>query len=59
VRYREQVERDPSLAPARAIVAAPEFAPQARALADSRRVELVTFDVATLRGESAPDLTLF
>jgi RecB family endonuclease NucS len=59
IRYREQVDLTPSLAPARAIVAAPEFAPQARVLAEARRVECVVFDPALLRGASEPDLTLF
>jgi RecB family endonuclease NucS len=59
IRYREQVDLTPSLAPARAIVAAPEFAPQARVLAAARGVECVVFDAALLRGASEPDLTLF
>ena len=52
VRYREQVERDPELAPARAVVVAPDFAPQARALALTRDVELIALDVAALRAEA-------
>ena len=59
IRYREQVERDPSLQPVRAIVAAPEFAPQAQVLADARGVECVAFDPAILRGEAEPALRLF
>ena len=59
IRYREQVDLTPSLAPARAIVAAPDFAPQARVLADARGVECVVFDPALLRGAAEPDLTLF
>jgi RecB family endonuclease NucS len=59
IRYREQVDLTPSLAPARAIVAAPDFAPQARVLAEARGVECVMFDPALLRGASEPDLTLF
>lgn len=59
IRYREQVDLTPSLAPARAIVAAPDFAPQARVLAEARGVECVVFDPVLLRGESAPDLKLF
>jgi RecB family endonuclease NucS len=59
IRYREQVERDPSLRPVRAIVAAPDFAPQARVLAEARNVECITFDTAVLRGEVAPALRLF
>jgi RecB family endonuclease NucS len=45
--------------PVRAIVAAPDFAPQARVLAASRNVECIVFDPAALRGASEPDLTLF
>ncbi len=59
IRYREQVDLTPSLAPVRAIVAAPEFAPQARVLAEARGVECVVFDPALLRGASEPDLKLF
>jgi hypothetical protein len=59
IRYREQVERDAALRPVRAIVAAPDFAPQARALAALREVECVVFDPAILRGAAAPDLKLF
>ncbi|MDX6551552.1 MAG: endonuclease [Gaiellales bacterium] len=59
IRYREQVDLTPSLAPARAIVAAPDFAPQARVLAEARGVECVVFDPALLRGASDADLTLF
>ena len=59
IRYREQVDLTPSLAPARAIVAAPDFAPQARVLAEARGVECVMFDPALLRGASEADLTLF
>ena len=59
LRYREQVERDPGLRPVRAIVAAPDFAPQARVLADARDVLCIAFDPAILRGEVAPALRLF
>jgi RecB family endonuclease NucS len=59
LRYREQVELDPSLRPVRAIVAAPDFAPQAMVLAEARGVTCVTFDPALLRGEVVPALRLF
>ncbi len=59
VRYREQVERDPALRPVRALVVAPDFAPQARALATARGVECVVLDVGALRRGVAPDLRLF
>jgi endonuclease len=59
IRYREQVERDPALHPVRAIVAAPDFAPQALVLAEARSVECIPFDPAVLRGAAEPDLKLF
>jgi RecB family endonuclease NucS len=59
VRYREQVERDPACVPVRAVVVAPEFAPQARALAATRGVECIVLDVAALRAGVAPALRLF
>jgi RecB family endonuclease NucS len=59
VRYREQALRDPLSGPVRAIVAAPEFAPQARALAEARDVELVRIDVQALFELADAELTLF
>jgi RecB family endonuclease NucS len=59
VRYREQALRDPLCGDVRAIVAAPEFAPQARALAEARNVELVSFDVQLLLEQADAELTLF
>jgi len=40
-------------------VVAPDFAPQARVLADARGVERVTIDVGRLIAEAEADLTLF
>jgi endonuclease len=48
VRYREHIEKDAAYAGARALVVAPEFAPQARKLAERRNVECVVLDVAAL-----------
>lgn len=59
LRYREQAELNPSLGPVRALVVAPDFAPQARVLADARGVEQVVLDVARLVAEAEADLTLF
>ncbi len=59
VRYREHVEKDATFAGARAIVLAPEFAPQARNLAERRNVECVTLDVAALYAGTKPDPQLF
>jgi RecB family endonuclease NucS len=43
----------------RAIVAAPDLAPQARALAEARDVELVRIDVPALFALADAELTLF
>ncbi|MFM7553386.1 MAG: endonuclease NucS domain-containing protein, partial [Actinomycetota bacterium] len=59
IRYREHVARDASYADARALFVAPEFAPQARALAERRDVECVTLDVAALYAGTEADPTLF
>ena len=59
VRYREHIEKDAAYAGARALVVAPEFAPQARKLADRRNVECVTLDVAALYAGTEQDPTLF
>jgi RecB family endonuclease NucS len=59
VRYREQALRNASLGDVRALVVAPEFAPQASVLADARGVECVTLDVARLVAEAEAELTLF
>jgi RecB family endonuclease NucS len=59
VRYREQALRDPLCGDVRAIVAAPDFAPQARALAQARDVELVPLDVQALLAFAEAELTLF
>ena len=60
VRYREQADRNTAIAPVRALVVAPEFAPQAKVLAEARGVECVVLDVPRLLIEAAPDeLTLF
>jgi len=59
VRYREHIEKDAAYAGARALVVAPEFAPQARKLAERRNVECVTLDVAALYAGTEADPTLF
>ncbi len=59
VRYREQIAKDAAFAAARALVVAPDFAPQARSLADERDVELVVLDVAALYAGAEADPTLF
>lgn len=59
VRYREHVQKDAAQGAVRALVVAPDFAPQARALAKRRDVECVILDVAALYAGTEPDPTLF
>jgi endonuclease len=60
VRYREQALRNESLGGVRALVVAPDFAPQARVMAAARDVECIVLDVPRLLAEAGPDdLTLF
>jgi preprotein translocase subunit SecA len=53
------IEKDAAYAGARAIVLAPEFAPQARKLAERRNVECIVLDVAALYAGTEQDPTLF
>ncbi len=59
VRYREQVREDPAARDVRALLVAPDFAPQARVLAAQRNVECVLLDVERLRGSARREATLF
>ncbi len=59
LRYRERLERDPSLAPVRAMYVAPEIKPQARVFAESRNIDCVEVDLDTLRGTDDGSLRLF
>jgi endonuclease len=58
-RYLDRIRADPSRAACRGILAAQSIKPQAVALADSRGIACVEVDLAVLRGEREPDLTLF
>jgi endonuclease len=58
-RYLEFIRRDPAKAECRGILAAQSLKPQAVALAESRGLRCVEVDLAVLRGEREPDLTLF
>ena len=58
-RYLERIRRDPAMADCRGILAAQIVKPQARVLAESRRIGWVEVDLALLRGEREPDLVLF
>jgi RecB family endonuclease NucS len=59
VRYRERLDRDGSLAPIRAILAATRIKPQARVFAESRDVECIEVDLDELRAVAPADLRLF
>ncbi len=58
-RYLERIRRDPAMASCRGILAAQSIKPQARVLAEARGLACVEIDLAVLRGEREPDLTLF
>jgi endonuclease len=58
-RYLELLNRDPLLAPVRGILAAQSIAPQARTLAEDRRMTCVVVDYDALRGMDSPEERLF
>ena len=58
-RYLERIATDPAFTSCRGVLAAAQIKPQARVLAESRGIACVEVDPAVLRGERAPDLTLF
>ncbi len=58
-RYLEFIRRDPAMGSCRGVLAAQQIKPQARTLAESRDIACVEVDLAVLRGEREPDLTLF
>jgi len=58
-RYLEVLQRDAALAACRGILAAESVKPQARTLCAARGLGCVEVDLAALRGEREPDLTLF
>jgi endonuclease len=58
-RYLDFIRRDPAKESCRGILAAERLKPQAMALAESRGIRCVAVDLAVLRGEREPDLTLF
>jgi RecB family endonuclease NucS len=58
-RYLERIRLDPAMASCRGILAAQSIKPQARVLASARGLDCVEIDLAVLRGEREPDLTLF
>jgi len=58
-RYLERIRLDPATADCRGVLAAQIVRPQARVLAEARGLDWVEVDLAELRGEREPSLTLF
>ena len=58
-RYLERLRLDPALSDCRGVLAAQQVKPQARVLAEGRGLRCVEVDLAVVRGEREPDLTLF
>jgi endonuclease len=58
-RYLDFIRQDPVKAGCRGILAAQRLKPQAVALAESRGIRCAEVDLALLRDEREPDLTLF
>jgi len=58
-RYLERIRLDPALAACRGVLAATIVKPQARVLAEARGLTWVEVDLAELRGQREPALTLF
>jgi RecB family endonuclease NucS len=58
-RYLERIRLDSARAACRGVLAAQRFRPQALTLAESRGIRCVEVDLAVLRGEREPELTLF
>ena len=58
-RYLERIRLDPAKEGCRGILAAQQCKPQAVTLADSRGIRCIEVDLALLRGEREPELTLF
>src|SRR3954451_13495045 len=58
-RYLERIRLDPALSACAGVLAAQVVKPQARVLAEARGLRWVEVDLAELRGEREPALTLF
>ncbi|MCU0258046.1 MAG: endonuclease NucS [Solirubrobacteraceae bacterium] len=58
-RYLERIRLDPAMADCEGVLAAQQIKPQARTLAEARGIACVEVDLAVVRGEREPDLTLF
>jgi RecB family endonuclease NucS len=58
-RYLDRIRLDPAMDACRGVLAAQVIKPQARVLAQARGIDCVEVDLAVLRGEREPELTLF
>jgi RecB family endonuclease NucS len=58
-RYLERIRLDPAKAGCEGILAAQQLKPQAVTLAEARGIRCAQVDLAVLRGEREPELTLF
>ena len=58
-RYLERIRLDPALSGCAGVLAAQTVKPQARVMAEARGLRWVEVDLAELRGEREPALTLF
>jgi RecB family endonuclease NucS len=58
-RYLERIRVDPAKSQCRGILAAQQLKPQAVVLAEARGLRCAEVDLAVLRGEREPELTLF
>jgi hypothetical protein len=58
-RYLERIRLDPAMSECRGVLAAQQIKPQASVLAAARGIACVEVDLAVLRGEREPELTLF
>lgn len=58
-RYLERIRLDPAMGSCRGVLVAQQIKPQASVLAAARGIATVAVDLAVLRGEREPELTLF
>jgi RecB family endonuclease NucS len=58
-RYLERIRRDPAMEECGGVLAAQTIKPQARVLAEARGIACIEIDLAVVRGEREPELTLF
>jgi RecB family endonuclease NucS len=58
-RYLDRIRLDPAMSDCRGVLVAQQIRPQASVLAAARGIACVSVDLAVLRGEREPELTLF